>query len=217
LINHAKAEKRIIDKYYSSINKGTRVSAAFEQINWNNSTKADTLFQLIDTNYRYIILLPNTDPTLASQFLKTFKPINDSLKLTYLGLPSWKDIDELNTIAGKKAEIIIPNTYYVDKNSTSYKKFSRRFYEKFRISPSELAIRGYSSTLLLAHALSTKGCGFYLFKDEVYKTMYLQPIRIIPSKNKTLYPHNTVNDYYYNPHLSLFKYTCTGKLRINVE
>lgn len=217
LINTHKTEKRIFDKYYNTINKGARLSASFEQINWNVNTKADTLFQLLDSNYRYILLLPNTDITAATQFLKTMKPVNDSLRIAYLGLPSWKDIEGINSLAGKKAEIYIPNTYSVDKNSNAYKKFSRRFYEKFRIAPSELAIRGYANTLLVAHALNNKGTGFYLFKDEVYKTMYLQPIRIIPSRNKTLYPHKTVVDYYYNPHLSLIKYNYTGKLRINVE
>lgn len=217
IINSNKTEKRIFDKYYSSINKTAKVSAAYEELNWSNNTKADTFFQILDTNYRYIILLPSTDPNFASQFLKSMKPINDSIKISYVGLPSWKDMETIGALAGKKAEIFIPNTYSVDKNSTAYKKFSRRFYEKFRLTPSELAIRGYSNTLLAVHALNSKGTGFYLFKDEVYKTMYLQPIRIIPSKNKTLYPHKTVVDYYYNPHLSLIKYTCTSKLRINLE
>ncbi len=217
IINSNKTEKRIFDKYFSAINKTTKLSAAYEELNWSNSTKPDTFFQLLDSNFRYIIILPSTDANYASQFLQAMKPINDSIKLCYLGLPSWKDIESINTLAGRKAEIYIPNTYSVDKNGTSYKKFSRRFYEKFRIAPSELAIRGYANTLLAAHALNSKGTGFYLFKDEIYKTMYLQPIRIVPSKNKTRYPHNTVVDYYYNPHLSLIKYNCTGKLRINVE
>ena len=217
LINSNKSEKRIFDKYYSTINKSAKTSAAYEEFNWSNTTKTDTFFQLLDSNYRYVILLPCTDPNFASQFLKAMKPINDSIKLSYLGLPSWKDIESIATLAGKKSDIYIPNTYSVDKNSNSYKKFSRRFYEKFRITPSELAIRGYSNTLLAAHALNNKGSGFYLFKDEVYKTMYLQPIRIIPSKNKSLYPHHSVVDYYYNPHLSLIKYNCTGKLRISLD
>ena len=175
-----------------------------------NRSSTDSIKNELDSTKRNVIFVASNDLIFINSVIKKLNIFSTSYLISVLGMPSWSNHENLKSLVGKQLEVLITNSYFVNRHAQDQIKFHRNFTEKYHIRPSELAIRGYNTMLLCGTELNKYGVKFnYFMSNETYKATYgnilLKPVL---SKEKRL--SNAIIKYYNNQQINIYNITSSG-------
>ncbi|MFM2226581.1 MAG: hypothetical protein RJA07_2783 [Bacteroidota bacterium] len=175
-----------------------------------NRTSTDSIKFELDSIRRNVVFVASNDVVFINAVLRKLNLFSNSYPITVLGLPSWSNHENLKTMIGKKLEVFITNSYWVNRTNQEQIKFNRNFTDKYHIKPSELAIRGYNTMLLCSAGLIKYGVRFnYFMGNEIYKATYgnilLKPVIAKEKKREWNYIK-----YYNNQQINIYSITPNG-------
>jgi hypothetical protein len=179
-----------------------------------NRTSTDSIKYEMDSTKRNVIFVASNDIVFINAILKKLNSLSNTYPITVLGLPSWSNHDNIKNSIGKKMEVYISNSYWVNRGNQEQQKFHRNFTEKYHIRPSELAIRGYNTMLLCATQLQKYGVKFNYFSgNDAFKSTYgnilLKPI--IEKEKKREFDYIK---YYANQQINIYSITSNGLIKL---
>ena len=185
-------------------------------INCQVKTPVDSIKRLLSKTRPNVLIISSNESSYVYPIIRKLNELADSFSISVFGLPSWNSFENLKTIASKRLKIYYTNTYFVDRAAPAFLHFSRQFVEHYKIKPSELAIRGYSTMLACGLALDKHGVRFHYFMPKSTKTLYGA------IKLKPLYRLEEMNGRHYTQHfqnaiISLVKIESNSVIRISGE
>jgi hypothetical protein len=175
-----------------------------------NRTSADSIRNELDSTKRNIVFVASNDLIFINAVIKKLNSFSTTYPITVLGMPSWSNHENLKSLIGKKMEVLITNSYLINRSNLEQIKFHRNFTDKYHIRPSELAIRGYNTMLLCCTGLLKYGVSFnYFMANETYKSTYgnilLKPVVSKEKKREWNYIR-----YYNNQQINIYTITSNG-------
>jgi ABC-type branched-subunit amino acid transport system substrate-binding protein len=175
-----------------------------------NRTSTDSIKYELDSTKRNVVFVPSNDIVFINAVLKKLNAISSTYPLTVLGLPSWISHENFKNSVGKKLDVFVTNSYWINRSNPEQIKFHRNFTDKYHIRPSELAIRGYNAMLLCGTSLIKHGTRFnYFSANEIFKSTYgniqLKPVIAKEKKKEWDYIR-----YYNNQQINIYSITANG-------
>jgi ABC-type branched-subunit amino acid transport system substrate-binding protein len=175
-----------------------------------NRTSTDSIKYELDSTRRNVVFVASNDLVFINAVVKKLNLFSNSYLITVLGLPSWSNHENLKTIVGKKLEVFITNSYWINRSNQEQIKFHKNFTDTYHIKPSELAIRGYNTMLLCGTGLIKYGVQFnYFMGNDIYKATYgnilLKPVIAKEKKREWNYIK-----YYNNQQINIYSITSNG-------
>ena len=180
----------------------------------NNKNFSDSAIAEFDSTKRNIVFVASNEFSFVNTVSKNVIQLANRYPITILGMPSWVNHEAMKNIFNKNVEVLITNSYLLNRSNAEYIKFHRNFTERFHVRPSELAIRGYETMLLCGLMLNKYGTKFNYFMNEPFSTVYG---KIMLQKVLTHERKQTFTQYYNNQLLNIMKLSSLGFQNLKAE
>lgn len=147
----------------------------FKEVVFNNFFKEDELdnnhpvvksiqpiVKELVTNKRNVIIALIKEKNYAIDFINKLNLLHDSLKskTILIGLPTWKNIEELDYAKFQNLRTQMSTTCFVDYKNQKTIDFVKEYRSKYKTEPNEYAFIGYDITTYFLNALLKYGIDF---------------------------------------------------------
>jgi hypothetical protein len=191
-----------IDNYFKQINLvDGKPLLKIKTIMLDSSISSTGLRYLVDTTKPIVIIGASLDETFAKKLADACYPIHKSNPLTYIGMPNW---DGFTSLYKKDAYHDFPIHYtsphYDVKNNSFRVYLDDEYFKRYRITPSDMAEKGFETTYFFASILlkhpqnfmeNLNDSAFSVFHNFNFRPVY---------HSKTSTP-----DYFENKHLFIMQ------------
>lgn len=171
-------------------------------ISLDSSISTYGLRNRIDTSKKIVIIGASLDETFSVKLADAIYPIQKNTSVMYLGMPNW---DGFKSFFKKGAypdfPIYFTSPHYdVQKNAFS-DYLANQYFEKYRIKPSDLALKGFEAAYYFTSILLNYGEDFMEhINEDKFAPFHKFNFRPVYS-NKT----DTLPNYFENKHLFVMK------------
>lgn len=192
-----------IDNYFKEINLADgRQLLKIRTIMLDSSISPQGLRYLVDTTKPIVIIGASLNQDFAQKLADACYPIQKTNKLVLIGMPNW---DGFTGFYKKDAYTDFPIKYttphYEAKNNALSYYLTRKYFEKHRIKPSDMAEKGFETTYDFTSTLINHSG---VFPQNVNDTTFA-PIHDFNFRPVLHDKTSTVPDYYENKHLFIMQ------------
>jgi len=192
-----------IDNYFKEINLADgRPLLKIKTIMLDSSISSQGLRYLVDTTKPIVIIGASLNQDFAQKLADACYPIQKTNKLILIGMPNW---DGFAGFYKKDAYTDFPIKYttphYEAKNNALSYYLNRKYFEKYRIKPSDMAEKGFETTYDFTSTLINHSG---VFSQNVNDTAFA-PIHDFNFRPVLHDKTSTVPDYYENKHLFIMQ------------
>ena len=195
--------KDAVDNYFKEINlEDGRQLLKIKTIMLDSSISPEGLRYLVDTTKPIVIIGASLNQDFAQKLADACYPIQKTNKLVLIGMPNW---DGFAGFYKKDAYTDFPIKYttphYEAKNNALSYYLTRKYFEKYRIKPSDMAEKGFETTYDFTSTLINHSG---VFPQNVNDTTFA-PIHDFNFRPVLHDKTSTVPDYYENKHLFIMQ------------
>lgn len=199
-------EDRVMD-YFKGFNKPDG-SALMDMKIANVDENYDKLIALLDSNKSNIILGASLDETFAKQLAKNSMQWNKKYDIQLIGMPNWEGIFNVrNANNNKDFPVFFTSAFYNEKDEELNALLENTYQQKFFVSPSDHAQKGFESIAVFLNMLIQHPADFMSYINnaeyKIFSTYKFRPVML--SKE------SVVPDYFENKHLNFLK-SLNGKI-----
>lgn len=126
---------------------------------------------LSSTDTTVIIIPVLADESFVLSALRALK--GASRPVVVFGMPKWFDFAKVSSELFMSSNTHIVREVYVDNENVDVKKFKRRYYDSYRMPPTEFGWRGYETMMMVGRALKEYGSSFPYFLQDAKSSNYL--------------------------------------------
>lgn len=165
--------------------------AIVSQIGVGGITK---LFNPSDTN---IVLTLTNGEVFVTNYVRNLSDVFDSYKMIVVGLPSWKNYENIEAEYFQKINLHLFSSSFIDYSRNDVKNFILKYREKYQTEPNKYAFQGFDIGMIFFKALKIYGTSFEKCIDQLSGS-YLQ--------SKYSFSNADRNNGFENQELNIYRY-----------
>jgi hypothetical protein len=123
--------------------------------------------------------------------------IYDKYKMIVIGLPSWKNYDNIETEYLENINLHMFSSSFVDYTNDHVKNFIYAFRDQYKTEPDKYAFQGYDIAMFFFTALSNYGVNFDKCIDKVAGSNLQSKYKFVKTGNKDGFDNSYLNIYRY--------------------
>lgn len=120
-------------------------------------SKLNTNFK---AGYENVLISVAENQAYIMDLLRVLNNRRDTIRLSVIGLPTWDEMNNLETNLLSKLNVHLVTPLIVDYSDEDTKGFIQKFHNQYMIEPDELAFKGYDLSLYFMNALMRFGTNF---------------------------------------------------------
>ena len=192
-----------IDNYFKEINfVDGKPLLKIKTIMLDSSISSAGLRYLVDTTKTMVIIGASLDETFATKLADACYPIQKTNSLIFMGMPNW---DGFRNWYKKDAYTDFPIHYTTPHYDEKVNAFSTyledKYFELYRIKPSDMATKGFESAYYFTSILINHPDSFMNYiNDSTYSPLHNFIFRPVYHNSQVATP-----DYYENKHLFIMQ------------
>jgi LysM repeat protein/ABC-type branched-subunit amino acid transport system substrate-binding protein len=151
-------------------------------------------FNNTDTNV--VVTLSNSE-IFVTNYVSKLNEIYDKYKMIVIGLPGWKNYDNIETEYLQNINLHMFSSSFIDYTKDNVKNFIYDFRDKYKTEPDKYAFQGYDVAMFFFTALYNFGVNFDKCIDKVGGSYLQSNYKFIKTGEKDGYDNSYLNIYRY--------------------
>lgn len=156
------------------------------------------LKKYLDSTKQNIVIGGSLDPDFAASLTKELYSIKNTYNCKLIGMPNWESFFKKDNPKIRNFPIYFSSPFFADTDNPYLQVLQNAYIQRFKIYPSEVAMKGFEAVYLYTKLLAAHPYDFIsqlnnplheVFSEYNFKPIYLSPDSRIPDyfENKHLY------------------------------
>ncbi|MGB3073957.1 MAG: ABC transporter substrate-binding protein [Chitinophagales bacterium] len=168
-------------EYQSSDQSPNNHAIQFVELTDSSKIKFNQVKDALSDSGRNIIIVPSNDEIFVRFVLRQLNGLTDAFLMEVYGMPTWVNFDLIPREQFVNVSTHITQNFWIDKSGAAAEKFKNAYVEKFKVNPTDYAVKGYDQLLYFGNILIKQGIDFETaFKQsettELAERFSLQPV-----------------------------------------
>jgi ABC-type branched-subunit amino acid transport system substrate-binding protein len=186
-----------IAEYFKNLNEGEeKPMLDIQTLNFVDDDYTQ-LNSRLDSNTKSIIIGASLNNDFATGLTKACYDMYVSYPIEIIGMPNWESFADLRKPTYKDFPILFTASYHNSKTDILSRKIQSVYTRKFKVSPTEMAYKGFETVYFFAKLLTKYPDDFMSHLNEsntkVFTEFNFKPVYLTKK--------NTIPDYFENKHL----------------
>lgn len=198
--NNEDNEKQYISVFKSALKEQLKIAgvkdtsikeAIYDQSGLTGITR---YFRSTDTN---IVVTLSNNEIFVTNYVSKLNEIYDKYKMIVIGLPGWKNYDNIETEYLQNINLHMFSSSFIDYTKDNVKNFIYAFRDLYKTEPDKYAFQGYDVAMFFFTALSNYGLNFDKCIDKVGGSYLQNNYKFVKTGNKDGFDNSYLNIYRY--------------------
>jgi LysM repeat protein/ABC-type branched-subunit amino acid transport system substrate-binding protein len=152
-------------------------------------------FRNADTNI--VVTLSNNGELFVTNYVSKLDEIYDKYKMIVIGLPGWKNYDNVETEYLQNINLHMFSSSFIDYTNDNVKNFIYAFRDQYKTEPDKCAFQGYDVGMFFFNALNSYGLNFDKCIDKVVGSNLQSNYKFVKTGSKDGFDNSYLNIYRY--------------------
>ncbi len=147
-------------EYGRQLQDSGKASLQFIELNDSSTIKYSQIKDVLSDAARNLIVIPSNDESFVRMTIKQLNGLTNDYLMDVYGMPTWINFDHIPKEQLSNVSARITQNFWLDKTSPPVARFREAYEMKFKVHPTEYAVKGYDQMMYFGGLLLQQGTDF---------------------------------------------------------